>query len=150
MKSLIYSNENNKILYPRDLSLGFYLNSYDDLQSNFQAGVNSVYNAVVAKGVTPASTSLSDIITGIGNINTRRQYKASSYTGYKKLNLKEGDIIILASGNATASRISVNNMETLIFAQYCWCGRAKYDGEYICRNGNSGSSNTLVYPQDAE
>ena len=49
-------------------------NTIDDnvstLQSNFQAGVNSVYNAVVAKGVTPASYSLSDIITGIGNIAT--------------------------------------------------------------------------------
>ena len=39
------------------------------LQSNFQAGVNSVYNAVVAKGVTPASTSLSDIVTAIGQIS---------------------------------------------------------------------------------
>ena len=40
------------------------------LQSNFQAGVDSVYNAIVARGTTPASKSLSDVVTGIGNIQT--------------------------------------------------------------------------------
>lgn len=40
------------------------------LQSNFQAGVDGVYNAVVAKGSTPASKSLSDVIEGIENIPT--------------------------------------------------------------------------------
>ena len=45
------------------------------LQSNFQAGVNSVYNAVVARGVTPASKSLSDVVTGINNIPS--VYKSS-------------------------------------------------------------------------
>lgn len=38
------------------------------LQSNFQDGVDDVYNAVVAKGSTPASKSLSDVVTGIANI----------------------------------------------------------------------------------
>ena len=47
-----------------------YYDECSNMQTNFQAGVNSVYNAVVAKGVTPASTSLSDVITGIGNIPT--------------------------------------------------------------------------------
>ena len=40
------------------------------LQSNFQAGVDSVYNAIVAKGTTPASKSLSDVVTAIGKIAT--------------------------------------------------------------------------------
>jgi hypothetical protein len=40
------------------------------LQSNFQAGVDDIYDAVVAKGSTPASKSLSDVVAGIGNIST--------------------------------------------------------------------------------
>ena len=35
------------------------------LQSNFQAGVDSVYNACVSKGSTPASHSLTDVVNGI-------------------------------------------------------------------------------------
>ena len=41
-----------------------------ELEANFQAGVDDIYDAVVAKGSTPASHSLSDVVTGIGNIPT--------------------------------------------------------------------------------
>jgi hypothetical protein len=41
-----------------------------ELESNFQDGVDAVYDAVVAKGSTPASHSLSDVVAGIGNIPT--------------------------------------------------------------------------------
>lgn len=41
-----------------------------ELEANFQDGVDAVYDAVVAKGSTPASHSLSDVVTGIGNIPT--------------------------------------------------------------------------------
>ncbi len=40
------------------------------LESNFQAGVDSIYDAVVAKGSTPASKSLSDVVQGIEDIPT--------------------------------------------------------------------------------
>ena len=40
------------------------------MQINFQAGVEAVYDAVVAKGITPASTSLSDVVAGIMAIPT--------------------------------------------------------------------------------
>lgn len=40
----------------------------DELVVNFQNGVDDVYDACVAKGSTPASHSLSDVITAIGNI----------------------------------------------------------------------------------
>ena len=40
------------------------------MESNFQDGVDAVYNAVVAKGSTPASHSLSDIIEAIAAIPT--------------------------------------------------------------------------------
>lgn len=42
----------------------------EQIKSNFQGGVDAVYDAVVAKGSTPASHSLSDVIAGIGNIST--------------------------------------------------------------------------------
>ena len=42
----------------------------ETLQQNFQAGVDSIYDAVVAKGSTPASKSLSDVIQGIEDIPT--------------------------------------------------------------------------------
>lgn len=42
----------------------------ETLQQNFQAGVDSIYDAVVAKGSTPASKSLSDVVQGIEDIPT--------------------------------------------------------------------------------
>ena len=41
-----------------------------NLKANFQAGVDSIYDACVAKGSTPASKSLSDVVAGINNIQT--------------------------------------------------------------------------------
>lgn len=41
----------------------------DELVVNFQAGVDDVYDACAAKGSTPASHSLSDVVTAIGNIS---------------------------------------------------------------------------------
>jgi hypothetical protein len=38
------------------------------LKENFQDGVDAVYDAVVAKGSTPASKALADVIAGIANI----------------------------------------------------------------------------------
>ena len=42
----------------------------DEIVSNFSAGVDSVYDACVAKGSTPASHSLDDVVTAIGDIET--------------------------------------------------------------------------------
>ena len=41
-----------------------------ELQANFQAGVDSIYDAVVSKGTTPASKSLSDVVAGVLAIRT--------------------------------------------------------------------------------
>ena len=43
---------------------------FSALQSTFQSDVNDVYNAIVTKGTTPQSKSLSDIVSAIGNIQT--------------------------------------------------------------------------------
>lgn len=42
----------------------------DEMHTNFQAGVDDIYDAVVAKGSTPASHSLSDVVAGITAIPT--------------------------------------------------------------------------------
>ena len=41
------------------------------LQVNFQAGVDSIYDACVTKGSTPESHALSDVVDGILNIETK-------------------------------------------------------------------------------
>lgn len=45
-----------------------FTTAIDTLQTNFQAGVDSVYDACVSKGSTPASHSLTDVVNGILNI----------------------------------------------------------------------------------
>lgn len=42
------------------------------LQKNFQAGVDGIYNAIVAEGTTPTSKSQSDVEKGIGTLSTNR------------------------------------------------------------------------------
>lgn len=44
-------------------------NAIDTLQSNFQDGVDSIYNACVDKGSTPSSHALADVVEAIGNIS---------------------------------------------------------------------------------
>ena len=52
---------------------------YDTLKSNFQAGVDSIYNAIVAQGTTPASKSLSDVTAGIAKLGSSR-YRCVSWS----------------------------------------------------------------------
>ena len=40
------------------------------MQINFQAGVDDIYDACVAKGSTPSSTALADVVAGIAAIPT--------------------------------------------------------------------------------
>lgn len=47
-------------------------NDVSTLQSNFQAGVDGIYNTIVAQGTTPASKSLSDVKAGINSLSTNR------------------------------------------------------------------------------
>ena len=51
-----------------------------ELESNFQDGVDAVYDAVVAKGSTPASHSLSDVVDGIASIETSPPTQTKSCT----------------------------------------------------------------------
>lgn len=50
------------------------------LQTNFQAGVDAIYNAVVAEGSTPASHSLNDVVDGIHNIPNKNTEEYDALT----------------------------------------------------------------------
>jgi hypothetical protein len=69
-------------------------NAYNALQTSFQAGVDSVYNAIVSAGTTPSSKSLSDVVAGISTMSTAR-YNAGVTAGQ-------------ATGNANLSSVKIN------------------------------------------
>ena len=58
-----------------------------NMQTSFQAGCNTIYNAVVAKGVTPKSKSPTDLANAVASITT--DVKHSVYA--KIINYKSND-----------------------------------------------------------
>lgn len=55
----------------------------EEINTNFQDGVNTIYNSVVAKGVTPTDKSPSSIasaISGFGNIELSSEKSSSEFT----------------------------------------------------------------------
>lgn len=49
----------------------------------FQSGTNGkndIYNAISAKGTTPASKNFTDLVTAIGNINTGKKFASGTVT----------------------------------------------------------------------
>ena len=60
------------ILSAHAKNINTLLYNINKMKQNFQDGVDSVYNAIVSAGTTPSSKSLSDVVTGIGNMSTNR------------------------------------------------------------------------------
>lgn len=60
------------ILSTHAKNINMLLYNINKMKQNFQDGVDSVYNAIVSAGTTPSSKSLSDVVTGIGNMSTNR------------------------------------------------------------------------------
>lgn len=63
----------------------------DEIVTNFQAGVDDVYDAVVAKGSTPASHSLADVIEGIENISGSTVHTETYTASSRASNLDMGE-----------------------------------------------------------
>lgn len=65
--------------------------AYKEMKENFQAGVDSVYDACVTAGSTPSSKSLADVVTAIGKVSQvyylgeGTSFNVSSIEGYEKL-----------------------------------------------------------------
>lgn len=95
----------------------------DEIVSNFQDGVDDVYDACVAKGSTPASHSLSDVIAAIGAIQTGGNM-INLYTGIgdtSDLNASDsftisnnGLLIVTGWNYADNASVKINNGSNLI------------------------------------
>ena len=59
------------------------------LQTNFQDGVDAIYDACVAKGSTPASQSLSDVVQGIMDIHTEASLGEKNITSNGTYNAED-------------------------------------------------------------
>ena len=70
------------------------------LKSSFQAGVDGIYNAIVAQGTTPASKSQSDVKTAIGTLATA------------KYNQGKSDVTLSASASGRTVTATASNGKT--------------------------------------
>jgi len=86
-----------------------YKSDISTLQTNFQAGVDSVYNAIVAEGTTPASKSLSDVVAGIDTMSTNRYNKGTADGYATKRNQLTGTYTPTGSGGSRLDMGSNHN-----------------------------------------
>lgn len=87
-----------------------------ELEANFQAGVDDIYDAVVAKGSTPASHSLSDVVTGIGNIDVSK-FKVTQVTaGGSKYNKQ---VIFNETGYYLLIGLTLNGLHMIQASNNC-------------------------------
>lgn len=70
------------------------------LKSSFQAGVDGIYNAIVAQGTTPASKSQGDVKTAIGTLATA------------KYNQGKSDVTLSASASGRTVTATASNGKT--------------------------------------
>ena len=121
-------------------------------QENFQAGVNAVYNAVSARGVTPASTSLSDVLNAIGqlskpsgtmNITANGWYDISAYATVN-VGVSSGHNISVATviesttwddDTERRSKVTFSATSGYVYA-IAWGGIAGFAGSPSCSGGS--------------
>lgn len=101
----------------------------DEMVANFGDGVDSVYNACVSAGSTPASKSPADIATAIGNISTT------------------GDLIALYNGPGYVSSPSVSETYTATDDGYIFITGYGYlnSAELKVNGGSNNIANTEGY-----
>ena len=83
-----------------------------ELQKSFQAGVDGIYNAIVAQGTTPVSKSQGDVKNAIGTLATN------------KYNQGKNDVSLSVSG----SYVNASNGKS---------ARVDYKGTYYSNTGNN-------------
>lgn len=84
-----------------------------DLEQNYQANVNTMYNACSTAGVTPASKSPADIATAIAGIKT----KYESVTWTEKL-----QVTCRTDGEASVVEIALNDITSIKFDGFSYDG----------------------------
>lgn len=113
----------------------------DEVVANFQDGVDSVYNACVAKGSTPASHSLSDVVTAIGAISTGGLTQVNPFGEAQTLTLYNAN-------GVTVSTSSIDSSGTLEFDAAE--ASAGYEGFVIDLNVTSGHTYLLVFDMQVD
>ena len=108
----------------------------DEVIVNFQAGVDDVYDACVAKGSTPASHSLSDVITAIGNIETGGGLTQINPFG------SSGTISLYNANGVTVSSSSVDSDGT--GSMVCSESQAGYEGFVLELDGVTAGKKYLL------
>lgn len=110
----------------------------DELVVNFQDGVDDVYDACVAKGSTPASHALGDVITAIGAIPTG----GSGLTQVNPFGSAQTLTLYNANGvSVTTSEITSAGTMSFIASE----GQAGYEGFVIDLNTTSGKEYLLDF-----
>ena len=106
----------NEVLENRDSTLGGIENSTDlytsggvfatvaDLRTTFQAGVDVIYNAVVAEGVTPASSTPTDIAAAIASVYTAG-YNAGRAQG--RSDVQTAQVVLRVTWNGSTQAAAV-------------------------------------------
>lgn len=114
----------------------------DEIVVNFQDGVDDVYDACVAKGSTPASHSLSDVVTAIGNI--------SGGGGMTQVNpFGSAQTLTLYDANGVSVTTSeIDSAGTLDFTASE--GQAGYEGFVIELNSTAGKSYLLEFDMQVD
>ena len=107
-----------------------YSTTINNMQTNFQAGVNTIYNSVVAKGVTPVDKSPSSIASAINSI-------VSPFSA-----LKTTTRGLLTSKKSTKINFSASTMYILICTLKYADNSADRWAIYFIKNG---TSNTIYY-----
>ena len=116
-----------------------------NLQSNFQDGVDSVYNAVIARGTTPSSHTLSDVVDAIGDIETTH---TTTYTPTSRASNNDMgathyyryvDTTSLPNANSGTYDVSSNGTKDM---------GATNDKRYVNVNVPNSNSGTYSFPEN--
>ena len=102
IKGITTSTEVTEEGYAADATTVAALNSsLTNMQQSFQDGCNTIYNAIVAKGVTPKSKSPADIATAIASITTDVKHTVS--VGITGISETRAQLIIYVDGVAKST-----------------------------------------------
>lgn len=101
-----------KKLLGYDIKDAYARSEIAQMKVNFQDGVDTIYNAIVAQGITPSSSTPSDCATAISQLNYQNGYNAGRSQGRKDIGENAQLIIndtLLGSTKATISNLTTNH-----------------------------------------
>ena len=117
-------------------------NSENSLETEFQTGVDSIYNAIVNKGSTPSSKSLSDILTGVSSIPNSNSGTYTADTRSSSIDMGANNTYrYLSTSNVPNSNSGTQN----ISANGITDMTATNDKRYVNVNVSNSNSGTYTF-----